>query len=258
MKKLPYYRLWVKDFETDENVRVLDFSELGLYLSCLNHSWINEGLPINPEDIQRSMKATAAQFKKLWPRVSKCFQEKDGRLINPRQEAEREKACSKSIQSSEAVAQRERNRHAAIIGRSSDDHPYARTRADSVYDSVVSSEILKLEKETMSRAQEKKPGPVSTSFANFWARWCELTKRRQRESYACQAWISVVEVETEAAAMECLERYGLSGDVQRGAIASPDKWIYDQARDAWRGDWPGAHMNGNSKASDLEKYLNEH
>lgn len=86
--------------------------------------------------------------------------------------------------------------------------------------------------------EAKLPGAVSTSFRQFWDRWCALTGRRVRESYACQAWISVVDFETESAAMACLERYGVSNEVRRGAVTNPDKWIYEQARDRWHADWP--------------------
>lgn len=71
----------------------------------------------------------------------------------------------------------------------------------------------------------------------FWVRWVALTRRAQRKSLARAAWLSVVTPATETAAMACLERYGLSGEVRNGAVTNPDKWIYDQARDNFTGEW---------------------
>jgi uncharacterized protein YdaU (DUF1376 family) len=98
MKALPYYRLYPKDFDTDEAMRLLDVSESGLYLWCLNHAWVNDGLPAEPEEIRRALKVTARVFSKLWPRVSKCFMVcSDGRLRSKRQEEERAIAMGKSF-----------------------------------------------------------------------------------------------------------------------------------------------------------------
>ncbi len=81
---------------------------------------------------------------------------------------------------------------------------------------------------------------ISTSkeFGNFWARWGALTHRIQRHADALRAWIGVVEPGEEPAVMECLERYGASDEVLRGVVSNPEKWLYEQARDDWRGDWP--------------------
>ncbi len=119
-------------------------------------------------------------------------------------------------------------------------------------------ENQRTETKTVSRAQEKKPGAVSTSFRAFWDRWCLLTGRKQRESYACQAWVSVVEFETEAAALACLERYGMSDECKRGIVTNADKWLYEQARDGWRGEWQARAPVVNGIVSEMERYLDEH
>ncbi len=79
---------------------------------------------------------------------------------------------------------------------------------------------------------------VSKDFGIFWARWGALTHRIQRHADALRAWIGVVEPGEEPAVMECLERYGASDEVLRGVVSNPEKWLYEQARDQWRGDWP--------------------
>lgn len=92
---LPYYPMNPKDCDTDENFRLLDDAEIGMWLRLLNHSWENDGLPSDPEEIRRAFRYTAEQFAERWPRVSRCFPVyEDGRRRNPRQEKERVKAVA--------------------------------------------------------------------------------------------------------------------------------------------------------------------
>ncbi len=213
--------MWVKDFDTNEAVRMLDLAELGLFLLCLNHAWINDGLPNDEESIRIMLRISRKDFKKTWEKVSRCFYLENSRLKNKRQEEERLEALTRSKQASEAVAARERKR----IRRSSVDASGDHLRA---YVSVSGS-ILKSSPEEISTSKE---------FGNFWARWGALTHRIQRHADALRAWIGVVEPGEESAVMACLERYGASDEVLRGVVSNPEKWLYEQARDEWRGDWP--------------------
>jgi uncharacterized protein YdaU (DUF1376 family) len=93
--------MYPKDFDTDENVRMLDLTETGLFVLCLNHAWINDGLPADPEDIARALKIP--NLSKIWPRVSKCFYPDGDRLRNKRQEEERSVAVAKSENNSRSA-----------------------------------------------------------------------------------------------------------------------------------------------------------
>lgn len=95
-KGLPYYKMYPKDFDADENVRLLDAREVGVFIFALNHAWANNGLPNDESEIGRMLKISVRDFKHAWPRVSKCFlPSDDGRLRNPRQEKERTEAIQK-------------------------------------------------------------------------------------------------------------------------------------------------------------------
>lgn len=89
--RLEYYAMYPAHFNTDENVSGMTDSELGLYLMALNHSWMNRGLPVEDEEVERVMpgKRSRKEFAERWPRVRRCFVVQDGRLVNPRQEQER-------------------------------------------------------------------------------------------------------------------------------------------------------------------------
>ncbi len=106
-KDLPYYRMWVKDFDTDEKVQLLTLSEAGLYLFALNHAWINDGLPELPADIAKTLHVSTKEFNRNWPKVSPLFVlSSDGRRRNPRQESERALTAEKSVKASESAKHR--------------------------------------------------------------------------------------------------------------------------------------------------------
>lgn len=88
--ELPYFRWHPKDFDTDEHVRLMDLEEIGLFILCLNHAWVNGSIP---DDVQKLAKLFHKPTKKIlraWVNVSKCFIKNDtDQLVNPKQERER-------------------------------------------------------------------------------------------------------------------------------------------------------------------------
>lgn len=89
MGKAPAFQWYPKDCDTDENVRCMDDAEFGFYVRCLNHAWLNNGLPESLEDIARIMGHTHGKIKKYWNRVGRCFVLSDGRHKNSKQEGQR-------------------------------------------------------------------------------------------------------------------------------------------------------------------------
>lgn len=232
--ELPYFKWYPADADTDEDFRAMTDAEVGFYLRCLNHSWLNKGIPADSKARARTLRVTQSYGDKQWLTVGKRFEpslDDPARLINTRQEIERERALTKSRRATDSIRTRYERTYERSYERRTNEPPHALAGADCVSDFAGS--FLELNKKN----SEAKPGIVRASFAQFWLRWCELTKRKQRESYACQAWISVVEFDTEALALACLERYGASDEVRRGIVTNPDKWIFDQARDKFTGEW---------------------
>ncbi len=77
-------------------------------------------------------------------------------------------------------------------------------------------------------------GQTSQKFEDFWTRY----PRKQHRDAACMEWLSVVTVESEPQVFDCLGRYLASDEVARGAVQNPEKWLMEQHRDGWAGDWP--------------------
>lgn len=107
-RPLPFYKMYPADADTDENYRIFTDEELGFYTRCLNHSWVNRGLPADAEDRARALKTPRRTADRLWLRVGRCFAICDDatRFLNPRQERERTEAIGKSALAAESVRQR--------------------------------------------------------------------------------------------------------------------------------------------------------
>jgi uncharacterized protein YdaU (DUF1376 family) len=106
LKRLPFFKWFPADAESDELYSSMDDQELGFFHRCLNKSWLNNGLPSEPTELCRVLKMTLPNFERVWRRVQKAFYEQDGRLYNRRQEQERTEAIHKSEQATDAARRR--------------------------------------------------------------------------------------------------------------------------------------------------------
>jgi len=84
--KAPAFQWYPKDCDTDENVRAMDDREFGFYMRCLNHAWMNSGLPADLGELARVMSRPRSYVNRIWDRVGKCFIQTGDRLINAKQE----------------------------------------------------------------------------------------------------------------------------------------------------------------------------
>lgn len=108
-KALPYFRWYPADAEVDEKYIMMTNEELGFFHRCLNKSWRNGGIPADPCARARLFSQPQRIIDKLWEVVGKCFVESTAdpsRLVNPRQEKEREYAQTKSARASKAIRTR--------------------------------------------------------------------------------------------------------------------------------------------------------
>jgi uncharacterized protein YdaU (DUF1376 family) len=197
-KGLPYFCWYPADAETDENFRMMSYEERGLYLTALNHAWLNDGLPIQPEEL-RSLFGMKARLDKLWPRVGRCFLEIDGRLRNPRQEQERATAMLKSSKARASADARWMRPHCEGNARASV------SDSDSDSDSDSGSEKSKKVK------IENYEGQID-DFDEFWPEyWRKTAKQEAWKAYRKH----VTSHETHLRVMAAINQ-------QRGAMNSRD------------------------------------
>jgi uncharacterized protein YdaU (DUF1376 family) len=99
--KWPAYRWYPKDFLSDENVRMMDFEQQGIFRFLLDYQWLEGSIPADQDDLiallwQNHSSANGKieeHFAKVWKRVGRCFvplEGSDGRLVNLRLERERQ------------------------------------------------------------------------------------------------------------------------------------------------------------------------
>lgn len=146
-KKLPFYKMYPADAETDENFRLMNCEQRGMYWTLLNYSWMNEGLPEELEDLRELVRMSPEEFSRSWPKVSRCFIKRRGRLVNQRQENERDNVRTQS----ERNAQSARARYGSQDVRSAN-APIRASESVSGSDSVF--EDTSSEEKTSTRASE--------------------------------------------------------------------------------------------------------
>jgi uncharacterized protein YdaU (DUF1376 family) len=91
--KSPAFQFYPKDFLSDENVRLMSMQERGVYITLMCLCWIEGTLPADVSLLARLAGVPLPAFRKLWPQLLPCFRTdaaRDGRLIHPRLERERE------------------------------------------------------------------------------------------------------------------------------------------------------------------------
>ena len=169
-KKLPYYPLYVDDFDEDPFVLEMNLQEVGLYQLSLNEAWKRGSIPDDPRALAMLIRREPREVARAWPKVRARFVENGtpGRMVNPRQELERVKAIKKSSQAKDAALARH-SAHAdaypsapqdpidAVASASAD---IARGRAsESLFVSNSSSEVKPTnEEKTSTRASKYESG----------------------------------------------------------------------------------------------------
>lgn len=257
MKTLPYFKWFPADAQTDAFFLSLSYEERGMYHTCLDLAWMNDGIPADPDELCGLLRLSRKQFDRLWARLSRKWAPSPRdpqKIVNPRQEEERESALSKSGNMKRNGNQNARRRNAEETQL----RPNAFTRASvSVSDSVSESFLEGKRTALQKRNVVEHPGaPTQESddrFEEIWQRW----PRKTGKNAAAMDWVSVVTPANVAEVMACAERYLGSDEVARGAVknlgSTPEKtgWLIDCARDNWESDWPKAVQQGKKSNFDL-------
>ena len=86
---MPAFQIYPKDWELREDFREMSDEDLGFFWRCLNHSWVNFGLPGELEQIAQCLRTDIRKVRRLWERVGHCFELINGKWMNPIQEQQR-------------------------------------------------------------------------------------------------------------------------------------------------------------------------
>ena len=92
----PWFAFYVNDFMGDELVRLGHNQLVGVYIRLLCHQWSEGSLPSSERALAIIASEPLTTFRRIWRELRVKFQEKDGRLFNPRMLEEQVRAEQKS------------------------------------------------------------------------------------------------------------------------------------------------------------------
>jgi len=180
-KPLPYYPLYVQDFDESAVVMDMTLDEVGLYVLALNESWKRGSIPADLKSLALRIRRPLTAVKKAWPKVSARWQENGtpGFLVNPRQEKERAKAKDKSEQARENVRRRYGGSTGVVTDVATDETTEAPTPALIRGSESVSSSGSKSLKQKYERYEGQ-----DADFEVFWSRyWRKIAKSSAADSF---------------------------------------------------------------------------
>jgi uncharacterized protein YdaU (DUF1376 family) len=88
-RKDPAFLFSPADWLTDSNVTAMTLEQQGAYLRLLCVAWLEHGLPNDLQRIRALLGLPQRRFDAVWTALADRWVDRDGRLVNRRQEAER-------------------------------------------------------------------------------------------------------------------------------------------------------------------------
>ena len=233
-RKLPYFCWYASDAISDEKYSRMTLAERGLYHTALNYSWTNDGLPVEMEMIRRTLQVSSvSEFARCWPAVAACFvgvPSDPPRLRNKRQEEERSAALNLSDKRARAGAKGGSKRQANAKQLLKPGLDFAKARA---YGSgSVSGFDFESKKENFLADD--------SIFPEWWQTWSSV-RGTHHSREALQAWLSVVPMHLESAALECTVSYLASLDNPAKGF-NPHTFLFDQAKEMFQSRWPANEL----------------
>ena len=236
-RELPYFRWYPGDAQSDLKYRSLTRAERGLFHDALDLAWTSNGLPDDDSAVGRALGMTVREVKELWLTVRECFPvSEDGKRRNKRQEIERAEAIRLSEARSKAGSVGGK-RSAVVKQTLIKPQPRAyESESDTVF---VSGFDFESKKKTFLAE--------SSIFPDWWELWSKV-RGTHHSREALQAWMSVVPMDLEGAAIECTASYLGSLDNPAKGF-NPDTFLFAQAKEGFESRWPAfAPRNGHGAA----------
>ena len=196
--RLPYYKCWPADFESDQKYKALNLEERGLFHTLLNSAWLNDAtIPFEPEEIWRIAGIAGLSlddFTKLWVRVSKLWVSAPSGpegLCNPRQWRERVDAERKSGNAKASAAARWGTRPGEDIPLPPIPFPLEEISGDAVALRSHSEGNAMPEPDTENPLNPPSPdrSALLAAFEEVAAQYPNCTDK----DFACQLWISYLD-----------------------------------------------------------------
>lgn len=223
----------------------MTLAERGLYRELLDHCWECGNLPNSEVVLTKIAHCSEKEFRKSWPTVKAQFYENDGRLYHVKVNEKRRAIEEWHDGRREAGRKGGLAKKASLATSSAKAQPVADLKpSTSTSTSTSSTSDLVEVGDTHNPDFVRAPKPTRAADLNGhtsprFEEFMERYPRKQNQDVACREWCSVVSIEVESQVFACLENYLASDEVSRAVVKNPDKWLYEQHRNGWKGRWPG-------------------
>lgn len=200
----PYYRWFVKDYNSDPRVTAMTDDQDLAYRRMLDASWELGPLPNKLDHLAMIVRYDLERFRRAWSYpLTLCWQRNgQGTLINQRLEDERESMLKRSDKARKAVKKREKNRSKRVMGKkkrpaisrsSSDELPLIHPKPKP-YKSTTTTKKQQTskEQESISTREVLFVRGESAPASHFDGPGVEVAKARVRADYSDEfgdAWL---------------------------------------------------------------------
>lgn len=172
-RKSPAFSMYPKDWLASEDIALMPPEAEGLFVRLLMIAWDNHGLPTEADAVRKLAGTKYVRvWKTAWPPVRKKFVKRGGRLVNLRQEHEREKQADRAKKATEAANSRwdttspDANASAKHMRKPSS--PVAPEQSLAVAVAVASTSP---KSKTTTKPSAPQKAPRDTWLSPFWDAW---------------------------------------------------------------------------------------
>lgn len=88
-EKSPAFQFYPKDYLSDPRVRAMTFEQRGLYWEAICICWLEGTLPSDLIELAAILRCPVKRIRKIWPLISRCFDQHGDRLTHKRLDKER-------------------------------------------------------------------------------------------------------------------------------------------------------------------------
>lgn len=168
MADFPWFPLYVKDWLA--GTYDMTTEQRGAYMQLLCASWERGGLPLESEACRKLAVCTPPEWRRIWPTVAAKWVEREGRLINERQEKERMTIAARSASARTSAAVRWQSvRNANASANAVRSECYSQSQSDPEADPDSDRDSLALV--ASNPPIELSPGQLNAASASLPAAW---------------------------------------------------------------------------------------
>jgi uncharacterized protein YdaU (DUF1376 family) len=226
----PAFQFYPESWFSSSKVSAMSHTERGIYIDLLARCWLDHGLPTDIRRIAALVHIPPARFERIWSSgaLCECFVERGGKLVNPRQERERQKQTD---------FRRRQIDNGSKGGRPTKSHSETQLKPNPL-ERVSISKARALETEIETEASgvlvldpQKESEPLDKAFEDFQSAYPSHRKKGGR-----MIWESFIEQANKAGGahvlMAALMNHRQSEQwIDSKHIPAMDKWLEEER---WR------------------------